>query len=65
MTTRELAAAIAKAVLTASRPAGMGGYGDAPIEAVLETLRTHGAWFCRVEEDADGLTVETLFELEP
>jgi hypothetical protein len=62
VTTLELAHAIATAVLAAARPRGAAPYGDAPTQAVLQTLHAHDAWFCRcVEDDVLG-TVETPYE---
>ena len=35
---------------------------EQPAEAVLRALHENGSWFCRVEEDDTGLTVEFPYE---
>ena len=77
MTTRELAEQIARAVLsevdddqialaphdTYFNPAHQNEWGNSLDLAyvVLKTLEAHDSWFCRLTEDADGLTVETPY----
>lgn len=54
LTTLQLAEAIGRAVLKGAP------FGE-PAQAVLRTLRHHQSWFCRLTEDAEGVTVEVAY----
>lgn len=59
MTTLQLAERIAYAVMAAAR--SKVPYGDAPTQAVIDTLFATGSWFCRLEDTTKG-TVETPYK---
>ena len=67
MTTLELAEAIAMAVIAHADEISDPEWRDGRTfkrcaEVVLDTLREHQSWFCRVSDPEDGVTVETPYE---
>ena len=64
MTTLDLAAKIADAMMAvyASDHIRADSYRDALTQAVLRTLYETDSWFCRLSEDADGLTKQEPYE---
>ena len=65
MTSLELAQAIADAVVEADDDDSWSdGYRDSRAASVLKVLRDTGHWFCRVDHDAKGVTIDVPLPFE-